>query len=189
MGLPVPMWNGRVMSSVRHDVLRRQFDLTWALFGYHLERLRPEDILWEPPATHCWTVRRAPDGSWVPDWADTEPDPVPVPTIGWLGWHIGWWWDAAVEHANGRDPRPRTEVTWSGDPYRVIEWLRELRSAWLVVLEGFTDADLDAPARFPWQDDPGRTVADTVAWVNAELMKNVAEIGQLRLLRAARSGK
>ncbi|MEU2082948.1 hypothetical protein ABZ569_13840 [Streptomyces albus] len=28
-------------------------------------------------------------------------------------------------------------------------------------------------------------VAHMVAWVNAELMKNVAEFGQLRLLRAA----
>src|SRR5205823_5335738 len=33
--------------------------------------------------------------------------------------------------------------------------------------------------------DPERTVAHMVAWVNAELMKNAAEIGQLRLLHAA----
>lgn len=30
------------------------------------------------------------------------------------------------------------------------------------------------------------TVAHTVAWVNAELMKNVSEVGQLMLLRASR---
>ena len=34
-------------------------------------------------------------------------------------------------------------------------------------------------------DDREYTVAHMLAWVNAELMKNVAEIGQLRLLRAA----
>ncbi|CAM5625591.1 DNA damage-inducible protein DinB OS=Streptomyces antimycoticus OX=68175 GN=SANT12839_054040 PE=4 SV=1 [Streptomyces antimycoticus] len=60
-----------------------QFDLTWSLFEYHLERLDAGDFLWEP-AAHCWTVRRGADGAWVPDWAETEPDPVPVPTIGWL---------------------------------------------------------------------------------------------------------
>ncbi len=38
---------------------------------------------------------------------------------------------------------------------------------------------------FPWDDDAGRTVADTVLWVTVELTKNIAEIGQLRLLRAA----
>nr|WP_308213084.1 hypothetical protein [Nocardia amikacinitolerans] len=31
----------------------------------------------------------------------------------------------------------------------------------------------------------GLTVTHLAAWVNAELMKNAAEIGQLRLLRAA----
>ncbi|MEU9759477.1 hypothetical protein [Streptomyces sp. NPDC047985] len=42
-----------------------------------------------------------------------------------------------------------------------------------------------ATAPFPWQNDPRHTVAHMVAWVNAELMKNAAEIGQLRLQRVA----
>ncbi|MFF2011712.1 DinB family protein [Streptomyces sp. NPDC058195] len=172
------------MESSRGDVLRGQFDLTWALFEYHLERLVPDDMLWEPAAL-CWTVRRQPDGRWLPDWADTEPEPVPVPTIGWLSWHIGWWWDATVEHAQGRLPRDRRDVTWPGDARGAVAWLRELRGKWLGVLDGLTDADLDSPAPFPRQDDPEYTVADMAAWVNSELMKNVAEIGQLRLLRAA----
>ncbi|WP_223884270.1 hypothetical protein [Micromonospora craniellae] len=67
-----------------------------------------------------WTVRPDADGRWVPDWADTEPDPVPVPTIA-------------------------------------------------------------------WPNDPAHTVAHLLAWVNAELMKNVAEIGQLRLVQDASS--
>jgi hypothetical protein len=68
-----------------------------------------------------------------------------------------------------------------------VAWLRGLRDEWLAALDGLTDADLDATAPFPWQDDPRHTVAHMAAWVNAELMKNVAEIGQLRLLRAASS--
>jgi hypothetical protein len=44
---------------------------------------------------------------------------------------------------------------------------------------------LDRPSSFPWPSDAGRTVAHTALWVNIELTKNVAEIGQLRLLRAA----
>jgi hypothetical protein len=55
------------------------------------------------------------------------------------------------------------------------------------VLDGFSDADLDKAAPFPWTDEPERTIADMVAWVNVELTKNTAEIGQLRLLRAARA--
>jgi hypothetical protein len=32
----------------------------------------------------------------------------------------------------------------------------------------------------------GRFVAHTALWVNIELTKNISEVGQLRLLRAAR---
>ncbi len=166
------------------DLLRWQFDLTWALFAYHLERLEPGDFLWEP-AAHCWTVRRGEDGSWVPDWAEPEPDPVPVPNIAWLSWHIGWWWSVACDHAHGRTPREREAIAWPGEGAPTIAWLRELRTDWLAALDRLTEDDLAATAPFPWQDDPRHTVAHMVAWVNAELMKNAAEIGHLRLQHAA----
>ena len=176
------------MSASRRDLLRRQFDLTWALFEYHLDRLEPEDFLWEP-GPYCWTVRRSADGTWVPDWAETEPDPVPVPTIAWVSWHIGWWWSVATDHLRGRAPRERADVTWPGDGPATVAWLRGLRTDWLAALKGLDDTGLDATAPFPWpNDDPQHTVAHMIGWVNAELMKNVAEIGQLRLLRASRTG-
>ena len=50
---------------------------------------------------------------------------------------------------------------------------------WLTVLDRLTDADLDRTASFPWQNNPERTLAHTASWVNSELMKNTAEIGQL----------
>lgn len=56
------------------------------------------------------------------------------------------------------------------------------------MLDGLDDAALDAASPSPWGQGPDHTVAHTAAWVNAELMKNVAEIGQLRMLRAASSG-
>ncbi|MFI8434551.1 DinB family protein [Streptomyces sp. NPDC079020] len=175
------------MNASRCELLRWQFDLTWSLFDYHLDRLEPEDFLWEP-AGLCWTVRRGSDGTWVPDWAESEPTPVPVPTSGWISWHIGWWWSVTIDHLQGRVPREREEITWPGDGEAAVAWLRDLRTDWLSVLERLTDADLDAVAPFSWHNDPAHTVAHTVAWVNAELMKNVAEIGQLRLLRAVSTG-
>jgi DinB superfamily len=174
---------GRDDHHVRRDLLRWQFDLTWSLAELHLDLLATEDFLWEP-APHCWTVRRGADGSWVPDWADTEPDPVPVPTIGWVTWHLGWWWTVTVDHATGRKPHERTAVAWPG-PAATVEWLRGLHDEWLAVLDRLTEADLAAPAAFPWPADAGMTVAQMLAWANAELMKNTAELGQLRLLRAA----
>nr|WBO79012.1 DinB family protein [Streptomyces sp. SBE_14.2] len=169
------------MTTDRLGLLRGQFDLTWALFEYHLERLEEADFRWEPVA-HCWTVREDAHGRWVPDWADTEPDPVPMPTIAWLTWHIGWWWETATSHVRGVPPRDRTEITWPGPGEPALAWLRSLREEWLTAVSALSEPDLDTPAAFP---DPAYTRAQMIAWVNAELMKNVAEIGQLRLLRAA----
>ncbi|MFI8188385.1 DinB family protein [Streptomyces sp. NPDC085946] len=164
--------------------LRRQFELTWSLFEYHPERLEPEDFLWEP-AAHCWTVRRAADGTWVPDRAGTEPDPVPVPTVAWLSRHLGWWWSTALDHARGLPPRDRADVTWPGEGAAAVAWLRGLRTDWLAVLDGLTDADPDATAPFPWPPGSGYRVAHMIGRVNTELTENAAEIGRLRLLRAA----
>jgi hypothetical protein len=172
------------MATCNRDLLLWQFELTWSLCEYHLERLTPEDVLWEPTAL-CWTVRRGADGTWVPDWENTEPDPVPVPTIGWLTWHLGWWWTTALHHLQRRTPPDRTAVHWPGDRDATVAWLRTLHDEWSTTVEHLTDADLDAAAPFPWSKDSGFTVAHTLGWVNAELMKNVAEIGQVRLLRYA----
>ena len=92
------------MSVPNLALLRWQFDLTWSLFEYHLERLDYADFLWEP-ADHCWSVGQSTDGTWTPQGADTEPDPVPVPTIGWLTWHVGWWWTVAMDHLRGGSAR------------------------------------------------------------------------------------
>ena len=168
----------------RGDLLRWQFDLTWSLLELHLNQLTAEDLVWEP-AARCWTVRRSAAGAWVADWQEPEPDPPPVPTIGWVTWHIGWWWTVTLDHVQHRRPRDRAEITWPGEEMATIAWLCHLRAEWLTVLDRLTDADLDTPAPFPWPATAERTVAHMVAWVNAELMKNTAELGQLRLLRAA----
>jgi hypothetical protein len=161
-----------------------QFDLAWALAELHLSALTDDDFLWEP-AELVWTVRPDDAGSWRPDWSDEEPDPIPVPTIGWLTWHITWWWSVTLAHLDGDAVPDRVEVTWPGGA-TVVARIRELAQRWRAALEALTDADLERGSAFPWGSDSGRTVADTVLWLHVELTKNIAEIGQLRLLRAAR---
>ncbi|GAA1009713.1 DinB family protein [Nocardiopsis tropica] len=172
------------MSDSRLDLLRWQFDFTWSLAEVHLAELVPEDFLWEP-APQCWTMHRDSAGTWTPDWADTEPDPIPIPTVAWVAWHLGWWMSVTVDHLSGAPPRSRDDVRWPG-PDGAVASLRGFRDEWLTVLGGLTEARLDEPSAFPWPQDAGLTVANQLAWVNAELMKNAAEIGQLRLLRAVR---
>ncbi|WP_280399668.1 DinB family protein [Nocardia carnea] len=172
--------------SSRRDLLRWQFDLIWSLSQLHFEALTDDDSHWEPAGV-IWTVHRGPDGRWRPDFADTEPDPVPATTIAWLTWHIGWWWSSAIAHAEGRPIPERTEVFWPGDTAAALTWLNELREHWLRVLDGCDDTELERATSYPWPAEAGLTVAHLAAWVNVELLKNATEIGQLRILRAARS--
>ncbi|OUC98277.1 hypothetical protein CA984_07640 [Streptosporangium minutum] len=170
----------------RVDLLIRQLDTAWALFEYHLKDLDDAQCLWEP-AAGCWTVRRQDDGRWTADWQVPEPDPVPTLTIGWLTWHIGFWWTTTLGHCFGDGAPPREEITWPGDAAAAADWLRGLRDDWRARLSELTDADLDSTDRTAglWgQDD---TLANVAGWVSVELTKNVAEIGYVRHLYAARA--
>jgi len=172
------------MESSRRDLLRFQYDLAWSFFDYHLDRLQDGDFLWEPGPL-CWTMHVRAEGGWEPDWAADQPDPVPVPTIAWTSWHLGWWLTGVLEHAAGRPAPDPSEVGWPGVGRPAVEWLRELGARWGSVLDQLDDEILDGPASFPWPAEADRSVADTAGWVNAELMKNAAEIGTQRLLRAS----
>lgn len=149
------------------DDIVHQFEIAWALADLHLSALTDDDILWEPAAL-CWTVRPDEAGVWRPDFAEVEPDPIPVPTIGWLTWHILWWWSATVDRVTGTEAREPADVPWPGDGAAAIAAIRDLADRWRGHL-----ADLDP------------THTRTALWLNVELTKNISEVGQLRLLRAA----
>ncbi len=164
-------------------VIRRllldQLDVPSALLHYHLDQLTDDQLFWEPSAT-VWTMHRSADG-WSPDWAETEPDPIPVPTIAWLTWHVGWWWSVASAHLTGATPPDRLDVDWPGRAAEIGPWLTGVEEDYRSALQACPD--LDATTSFPWPPEAGRTLADTAAWVAVELTKNAAEIGLLRLLR------
>lgn len=160
----------------------RQFDIAWALTDLHLSALTEDDFLWQPTDV-AWTMHREPSGRWRPDWAGEEPDPVPVPTIGWISWHILFWWTAALAALADRPVPAPTEIAWPG-PTDTVSAIRSLRERWLELLSSLTTSGLAAPCAFPWGADADRTVADTVLWLNIELTKNGSEIGLLRMLRA-----
>jgi hypothetical protein len=162
-------------------VLERQLGIAWALLDYHVQQWYDDDLFWEPAPTH-WTMHRV-QGVWVPDWAEVEPSPVPAPTIAWLTWHIGWWWSTALAHLEQTDVPSREDVVWPGTCAAVAEWLGSIHEAWRAALSA-TDR-LDEESAFPWPAGSGFSVADLCAWVNVELMKNAAEIGQLLILRRA----
>ncbi|WP_405676176.1 DinB family protein [Streptomyces sp. NBC_01511] len=161
----------------RVDLLVRQLDMVWALFEYYQKDLTDQGCLWEP-SPDCWTVRPNAEGDWVADWQVPEPDPVPSTSIGWLTWHIGYWWTTTLTHCFGAGAPPRESIHWPGTADTTTAWLHSLKDSWRTELLQLTDAELDSTDRtkgLPWGENV--ELVHVASWLNFELAKNVAEIG------------
>jgi hypothetical protein len=162
------------------QTLRWQFELTWKLASqYHLPFLTDDVCLWEP-ASNSWTVRRLPNGRWRPDWVEPEPDPPPTTSIGWLTWLLIWWWSGLLAVVRKEMPVSRDEMDWPGSAGAAVQRLESLALDWEKFLSELDEGDLDMPVAYPWQEP--RPLRIALAWVNIELMKNIAEIGCIRHL-------
>ena len=155
------------------DLLLSQFDLARG-FGsrFVLDRVDDDLALWEP-SDHVATVHRTASG-WVADWPDEEHPPLPEATVGWLLWHIEFWWGNAADAVEGRRVRTPGEVSWSGS----TDGIRAAGDRWRAILER---AALDAPVT-GLMPEP-RSFSFVASWVTVELTKNLAEINQLRIRR------
>jgi hypothetical protein len=166
--------------------LSRQFDTAWKLTSLHLDGLTTEECLWRPAAEGLH-LSQASEGRWIPDWPDHEGYDLGPPSIGWVTWHLGFWWSMVLDHSFGEGTLSRERVAWPGTADAVREWLGRLERQWRVRLEQVTDDDLRSTQRTRWPFQ-GRPFGDVVAWVNIELTKNAAEIGYARFLYAVRAG-
>ncbi|MDR1011289.1 MAG: DinB family protein [Opitutaceae bacterium] len=157
------------------DTLQWQFRLTWKLAAdHHLPQLTNEACLWKP-MTGSWTVHPLPDGRWSHDWSESEPSPVPTVTIGWITWHIIWWWSGLIAASKGDLPNFHDAVDWPGSAASVRDTLERLAKEWSDILSGLNDTDLERPFAYPWPEP--QPLRHAIAWANSELMKNIAEIG------------
>jgi hypothetical protein len=169
-----------LMTASQLQTLRWQFQLTWRLAAdVHLPALTDDACLWEP-AAGSWTVRQSTDGKWRPDWVVPEPDPAPPVTIGWLTWHLIWWWSGLLAALRNETPAAHHEVAWPGSADAVVGRLKTLSTEWADTLSRLDDGDLERPLAYPWPE--ARPLRLALAWANSELMKNVAEIGCIRHL-------
>ncbi|MEU6739401.1 DinB family protein [Streptosporangium sandarakinum] len=176
--------------------LRWQLNVSWSLLSLHLERVTDEEVLWEP-ASNCWNVRRRPDGTWAADWVVPEPEPTPVTSVGWVMWHIGFWWSHTHERCFGEPGAVTAELDWSeaaaatpwpGDAASAVGWLTGCHDRWTGALDSLNEAELNSTERSRWFPDGTLSLGHVLAWVNIELMKNAAEIGSLRHLYDADRG-
>lgn len=160
------------------DVLREQLSLVWRLAGEALADISDDEALWLP-TSNGWTVRRSANGRWVADWSDTEPDPLPSSSIAWVQWHVLWWWSTVINRSFGDGALRREDIDWPGSQ-ESMDAIDSLRIDWLSRLDSLGPDDLRSPERTRWPYADGRPFLHVVAWVNAELMKNVAEMAYIR---------
>lgn len=163
-----------------------QLDMAWALASYHLDGLTTEECLWRPAAEGLHVHRDA-GGLWRADWPTHEGYDLGPPSIGWISWHMGFWWSMALDHSFGAGTLTREEITWPGSADAVREHLGRMQADWRAAVAGFSAADLRSTARTRWPFTD-RPFGDVVAWANVELIKNAAEIGYARFLYAVRPG-
>ena len=156
-------------------LLQRQLGLEWRFArDFILGRIDDELALWSPVADPC-TVRRTDDG-WAADWPDEDGDTPAIATIAWILWHIEWWWADTLSRVGGGDPLPPAQHLWSGG----TDQIEALKRQWDDVL-----ASDDLDRRISWVLPEPQPLCMIASWLNFELAKNLSEINQLKMLRAA----
>lgn len=159
-------------------ILKHQLHVTWSLADLVLDELSDEEALW-CPSPRSWTVGRGADGQWHADWTEPEPWPAPPASIAWIQWHVIWWWSTVLDRSFGDGLLRREQVTWPGAS-EALAAIDHLRQRWIARLDSLTESDLLDGALTKWPYTDGRPFSFVAGWVNIELMKNTAEMCQLR---------
>lgn len=167
------------------STLLAQLEIAWQLTEYHLNDLTTEECLWRPAAKGL-SVEQGEDAKWRAAWPDHEGYDLGPPSIGWITWHIGFWWSMVIDHSFGDGTLSHTSIHWPGTADEACLWIRDLKDAWLSHLAPLTDDDLASTqlTKWPMKDQP---FAHVIGWVNIELTKNAAEIGYARFLYGVRT--
>ena len=174
--------NDKKITSKQIQPLYWQFQLTWKLASFHLQDLTYELCFWDP-VQGSLTFRQTKDVEWYPDWVEPDPDPPPPVTVGWVTWHLTWWWTSLLAAIKHELPLPHNQVPWPGGAGAVKRCLETLAGEWRDRFSKLEEGELDRLLAYPWAEP--RPLRFALTWANSELMKNVAELGYIRHLYLA----
>ena len=160
-----------------------QLDMCWQLYLYHTDNIEDPEALWAFAPTGLQVRKKNDD--WCIDWPETESYEIGPSSIAWTLWHIIYWWSTAIDYNFGDGTLKKEDIHWPGSVEKAKATISLLHDKWVSKLNDLPDADyqLKQYAKWPLVD---RSFADIALWLNAELMKNAAEIGYGRFLYATR---
>lgn len=156
-----------------------QLDMCWQLYSYHMETLTDEEALWVFKSDGL-QVREI-NSTWQADWPHTETYEIGPASIAWTLWHIIYWWSTALNHNFGDGSLTKDDVIWPGSVSMAKAKIQELYTEWKSIINSMDENDFAGGkhARWPFEN---KDFSDIALWLNAELMKNAAEIGYGRFL-------
>ncbi len=165
------------------DCLLNQFEISWQLLTCHLDGLTVEECLWEPTEKGIF-LKKSDKNKWKGDFPATEGYEMGPPNIGWLTWHIDYWWSMTINHSFGDCKLDKDAIEWQPSVNHILDTFNKHKDKWLEQLSGLSDQDINSKtfSKWPVQDCP---FSDIISWLNVELMKNAAEIGYVRFLYAS----
>ena len=164
--------------------LLNQFHDVWQLMTYHLKTLTVEECLWRPgrEGPHIFQDE---SGNWRGDLPKREDYDIGPPSIGWVTWHVIFWWSMVLNHSFGDQTLQLKDITSPDGVDALRTRILELGNEWVEAVQTLDGKEMMATTktRWPFQNKPFSAV---VGWVNMELMKNTAELGYIRFLHSQR---
>ncbi|WP_419823054.1 DinB family protein [Anoxybacterium hadale] len=164
------------------DTLLFQFDIACQMLDFHLHDLDNGTCLWRPGGRGLHVTEN--QGVWSADWPENEEYGMGASSIAWITWHILFWWSMVFDYSFGSGTLTKEAVTWPGSAQAVKGEIELMEDKWRSLLTTLTDEELKDSSRTKWPFE-NRPFYELAAWLNLELMKNAAEIGYCRFMRAS----
>lgn len=176
----------RHASGTAESALHFQYQISSQLLEIHLTGLDDDEFFWKPAMRGLHLVNEA--EGWRPDWPESEGYEIGPASIGWLSWHMIYWWSMVLDHSFGSGTLTREQIPCPASAEEAKKTIQQLEEKWEAELSQLSDDEFRATNRtcWPFSDKP---FYELYAWLNVELMKNAAEIGYCRFLYAARYDK
>lgn len=127
-------------------------------------------------------IRRK-ENMWIADWPETEAYEIGPSSISWIMWHVMYWWKSALDYNFEEGKLQREEVVWPGSVEAARDIIVKLHEQWIQKVEAMSDEELASNEHAHWPFE-GESFMDIALWLNVELTKNAAEIGNGRFLYA-----